>query len=66
LTQERLDGIFRGVLTLLYRLLFLLYAEARDLLPVRETREYLDSSLAGIKTEVADVAGLLLNAALIG
>ena len=47
LTQERLDGIFRGILTLLYRLLFLLYAEARDLLPVRETREYFGASLAG-------------------
>jgi hypothetical protein len=64
LTQERLDGIFRGVLTLLYRLLFLLYAEARDLLPVRETREYFDASLAGVKTEVAAAAGLLLAAVL--
>lgn len=35
LSQERLDEVFRGTLTLLYRVLFLLYAEARDLLPVR-------------------------------
>jgi hypothetical protein len=38
--QERLDEVFRGTLTLLYRLLFLLYAEARALLPSREVRGY--------------------------
>jgi Eco57I restriction-modification methylase/TaqI-like C-terminal specificity domain len=59
LSQERLDAIFQGVLTLLYRLLFLLYAEARDLLPVRETLEYSGVSISAIKREVADVAGSL-------
>jgi hypothetical protein len=54
LPQERLDAIFHGVLTLLYRLL---YAEARDLLPVKETREYQDASLSKLKSEVQAAAG---------
>jgi len=57
LSQEALDGIFQGTLTLLYRLLFLLYAEARDLLPVRETRSYNQVSLTRLKSEVAQAAG---------
>ncbi len=35
ITEEYLIQVFQGTLTLLYRLLFLLYAEARDLLPVK-------------------------------
>jgi hypothetical protein len=62
LSQERLDAIFQGVLTLLYRLLFLLYAEARDLLPVRETLEYSGVSITSIKREIGDAAGSLLDA----
>jgi len=62
LSQERLDAIFQGVLTLLYRLLFLLYAEARDLLPVRETLEYSSVSISEIKREIGDAAGSLLDA----
>ena len=50
---------FQGVLTLLYRLLFLLYAEARDLLPVRETLEYSGVSITAIKREIGDAAGSL-------
>ena len=61
LSQERLDAIFQGVLTLLYRLLFLLYAEARDLLPVRETLEYSSVSISAIKREIGDAAGSLLD-----
>lgn len=57
LSQPRLDKIFQGTLTLLYRLLFLLYAEARLLLPVRETRGYFEISLDKIKKEVAEAAG---------
>ena len=40
-TQEMLNTVYQGTLTLLYRLLFLLYAESRDLLPAREVRGYL-------------------------
>lgn len=55
--QEKLDEIFQGTLTLLYRLLFLLYAESRDLLPVREVRGYWEASLKRLKEEVAGHAG---------
>ncbi|MDH5763355.1 MAG: BREX-1 system adenine-specific DNA-methyltransferase PglX [Nitrospinota bacterium] len=58
-SPERLDQVFQGTLTFLYRLLFLLYAEARDLLPVKEMRGYFEASLTRIKTEIAEAAGNL-------
>ncbi len=61
LPQERLDAIFQGVLTLLYRLLFLLYAESRGLLPVRETRGYFEVSLTKLKGEIAEAAGTIAD-----
>ena len=48
---------FEATLTLLYRLLFLLYAEARDLLPIREAA-YKAASLKQIKEEIAEKAGI--------
>jgi len=54
--DEDLPAIFQGTLTLLYRLLFLLYAEARDLLPVR-AREYREASLHRLKDEISKRAG---------
>jgi hypothetical protein len=57
LSQPRLDQVFRATLTLLYRVLFLLYAEARDLLPVREERGYAEISLSQLKREIAEAAG---------
>jgi type I restriction-modification system DNA methylase subunit len=57
LSEEALDSIYQGTLTLLYRLLFLLYAEARDLLPVKEIRGYYENSVAKLKSEIADVVG---------
>ncbi|NWG76060.1 MAG: hypothetical protein HXY24_15915, partial [Rubrivivax sp.] len=56
LSQPVLDRIFQGTLTFLYRLLFLLYAESRDLLPVKETRGYYEKSLSKLKREVAEAA----------
>jgi hypothetical protein len=56
LTEEELADIFEATLTLLYRLLFLLYAESRDLLPVREA-PYHVASLKKIKEEIAEKAG---------
>ncbi|OFV88753.1 MAG: hypothetical protein A3J75_02195 [Acidobacteria bacterium RBG_16_68_9] len=56
-TQDDLDRIFQGTLTFLYRLLFLLYAEARDLLPVKEIRGYFERSLTRIKQEIAERSG---------
>jgi len=61
LSQEYLDQVFHGTLTLLYRLLFLLYAEARDLLPVKEAHGYYAASLKRLKQEVAEAAGGLTD-----
>lgn len=56
ISSELLDRVFKGTLTLLYRLLFLLYAESRDLLPVKETRGYFDVSLTKLKHQTAIAA----------
>ena len=49
--------VFNGTLTLLYRLLFLLYAESRDLLPAKEVRGYWERSLTKLKADIAEKAG---------
>ena len=49
--------VFNGTLTLLYRLLFLMYAESRDLLPVKEVRGYWERSLTKLKADIAEKAG---------
>ncbi|MEQ8846682.1 hypothetical protein [Botrimarina sp.] len=56
-SDAELKEAFEATLTLLYRLLFLLYAEARDLLPIREA-PYREASLRRIKDEIADKAGI--------
>lgn len=56
LTEEELRDVFEATLTFLYRLLFLLYAEARDLLPIGES-PYEAASLKRIKEEIAKNAG---------
>ncbi len=56
-TEEELADIFEATLTLLYRLLFLLYAESRDLLPIREA-PYHAACLKKIKDEIAGKAGV--------
>jgi hypothetical protein len=55
-TAEELQTTFEATLTLLYRLLFLLYAESRELLPVREA-PYREASLKKLKEEVAEHGG---------
>jgi len=61
---DTLKAIYDGSLIVLYRLLFILYAEARGLLPVRESEQYRDSySLQAVKESVArdlDAGKLLL------
>jgi len=48
--SDTLKAIYDNALIILYRLLFILYAESRDLLPVRENARYRDSySLETIK-----------------
>ncbi len=50
-----LKEIYDNSLILLYRMLFILYAEARDLLPIRESPVYRDSySLRALTREIAD------------
>ena len=65
-TDERnrlLEPFFGGTLTFLYRLLFLLYAESRDLLPVREVRGYHERSLEKLKRQVAEKGGTIQDQA---
>ena len=45
---------FAGTITLLFRLLFLLYAESRDLLPVHDQLGYRKKSLQALKERVHD------------
>jgi hypothetical protein len=53
-TDDSLKEIYNGTLTLLYRLLFILYAEDRDLLP-RSEDAYHHYSLASLKQRVANL-----------
>ena len=53
-TDETLQEIFNGTLLFLYRLIFLLYAEARALLPVTERQGYFAYSLTKLKGEIFD------------
>ena len=55
--DDELHDAFEATLTLLYRLLFLLYAESRELLPIREA-PYRQASLTKIKEEIAERAGI--------
>jgi hypothetical protein len=57
ITRDTLDTVYQGTLTLLYRLLFLLYAESRDLLPVKEVRGFFEASLTKLKKEIEDAGG---------
>ena len=52
-----LEPFFSGTLTFLYRLLFLFYAESRDLLPVSEAPAYYQKSLERLKREIAARGG---------
>ncbi|MEI7832539.1 MAG: N-6 DNA methylase [bacterium] len=53
-TPEDLKDIYDNSLIVLYRLIFILYAEARELLPMRESNIYRDGySLWSIKNRVA-------------
>jgi hypothetical protein len=52
-TREYLDEVREAALVLLYRLLFLFYAEDRNLLPVKDER-YADYSVRRLREEVRD------------
>lgn len=61
--EEFRRQVFHGTLTFLYRLLFLLYAESRALLPVKEVRGYWEHSFTRMKEEIAARAGDILDEA---
>src|SRR5215203_4986134 len=61
---ETLREIYDNSLIMLYRMLFVLYAESRDLLPVHESEMYHDTySLHAIKHDVAHRRALLPTSA---
>jgi hypothetical protein len=54
-----LDTVFSGTMTFLYRLMFALYAESLELLPINEVQGYRDHSLYRMKREIADAGGTI-------
>jgi hypothetical protein len=52
-----LDGVFSGTMTFLYRMMFILYAESLELLPVTDERGYGEYSLYALKRDLARVGG---------
>jgi hypothetical protein len=52
-----LPTIFSGTMTFLYRMMFILYAESLELLPVNEDGGYREKSLYTLKNEIAVVGG---------
>lgn len=61
LDENRLGILFDGTLLLLYRLLFLLYAEARGLLPTGAGQPYAQVSISRMQQEIADHVGTVLD-----
>jgi len=56
-----LATVFSGTMTFLYRLMFLLYAESLELLPLNEAGGYRELSLHQMKREIAEAGGTLLD-----
>ena len=54
-----LEIVFSGTMTFLYRLMFVLYAESLDLLPVQQARGYQELSMQRLKREIAAKGGTL-------
>src|SRR5262249_29400470 len=59
--EEALATVFSGTMTFLYRLMFILYAESLELLPVHEGPGYYEHSLYRMKQEIADAGGMVLD-----
>jgi Eco57I restriction-modification methylase/TaqI-like C-terminal specificity domain len=62
LDNAALTTVFCGTMTFLYRLMFILYAESLELLPLHDVRGYGERSLDRMKHEIADTGGTLLDA----
>jgi hypothetical protein len=58
-----MDVVYQGTLTFLYRLMFVLYAESLELLPLYEERGYRELSLYKMKQEIAQRADTILDEA---
>jgi hypothetical protein len=56
-----LATVFSGTMTFLYRLMFVLYAESLELLPLHEVRGYREHSLYRMKHEIAEAGGTVLD-----
>lgn len=54
--DDTLDDVYEQSLVLLFRLLFVAYAEDRDLLPYRRNDRYRNASLKALARELADLA----------
>lgn len=52
-----LDTVFSGTMTFLYRLMFTLYAESLELVPINEVQGYRELSLYRMKGEIAEAGG---------
>jgi hypothetical protein len=61
LDDATLATVFSGTMTFLYRLMFILYAESLELLPVHEMHGYREHSLDRMKHEIADVGDTVLD-----
>ncbi|MBP8109142.1 MAG: Eco57I restriction-modification methylase domain-containing protein [Caldilineaceae bacterium] len=57
LSDQDLEKVFAATMTFLYRLIFILYAESLELLPVYESRGYGEASLYRLKKRLAQIAG---------
>ncbi|MCL4876606.1 MAG: DUF559 domain-containing protein [Anaerolineae bacterium] len=60
-TDIDLDAVFSGTMTFLYRLMFTLYAESLELVPINEVRGYREHSLYRMKREIAEAGGTVLD-----
>src|SRR5215510_1254414 len=61
LDDAALATVFSGTMTFLYRLMFILYAESLELLPVHEVHGYREHSLYRMKHEIAEAGGTVLD-----
>lgn len=52
-----LSAVFNGTMTFLYRLMFLLYAESLELVPINEESGYRQQSVYRLKNELANIVG---------
>ena len=62
-TPEQLNTVFTGTLTFLYRLMFVLYAESLELVPINDERGYGMISVKRLKHEIAKVGGIVQDEA---